>query len=83
MKNSYYTVKVATFTVSKFADSQYESLKKKGYDVFIESAGGFGRKKSYTVSVGKVKSSEEAEKVAETIRTKERLKAEVVELESG
>ena len=82
MKNSYYSVKIATFTVSKFADSQYESLKRKGYDVYIEATGGFGRKKFYAVSVGKFKTREEAEKIAETIRAMERLKAEVVELRS-
>ncbi|OGL43389.1 MAG: hypothetical protein A2042_03865 [Candidatus Schekmanbacteria bacterium GWA2_38_11] len=80
MKNSYYTVKVAIFTISKFADSQYESLKKKGYDVYIETVGGFGRKKSYTVGVGEFKSKVEAEKIAETIRTMERLKAEVIDI---
>ena len=78
MKNSFYSVKIASFTVEKFANSQYESLKRKGYDAYIEKDGGFIKIKTYTVMVGKFKTQKEAEKVAEVIREKERLRVEVV-----
>ena len=78
MKNSFYSVKIASFTVEKFANSQYESLKRRGYDAYINSSGGFMKKKTYAVMVGIFKKQEEAEKLAEIIREKERLKATVV-----
>ena len=78
MKASYYSIKIAAFSVEKFANSQYESLKRKGYDAYIEKDGGFIKIKTYTVMVGKFKTQKEAEKVAEVIREKERLRVEVV-----
>jgi len=78
MKDFCYSVKIATFTVEKFANSQYESLKRKGYAVYINTSGSFMKKKTYTVLVGSFKSQEEAEKMAETIRCKERLKTSVI-----
>ncbi|OGL41661.1 MAG: hypothetical protein A3C43_01565 [Candidatus Schekmanbacteria bacterium RIFCSPHIGHO2_02_FULL_38_11] len=78
MKESCYSIKVSAFTVEKFANSQYESLKKKGYDAYIEKEGGFAKKKTYTVMVGKFKTYKDTEKIAEIIREKERLRAEVV-----
>ena len=78
MKASYYNIKVAAFSVEKFADSQYESLKRKGYDAYIEKDGGFIKIKTYTVMVGKFKTYKDTEKIAEIIREKERLRAEVV-----
>lgn len=78
MKVSCYSIKIATFTVEKFANSQYESLKSKGYGAYIEKEGGFAKKKTYTVMVETFKTHKEAEKMAEVIREKERLRAEVV-----
>ena len=80
MNTLYYSVKIATFTAEKFAKSQYESLQRKGYDVYIDTSGGFARKKIYTVMVGRFNSKEEAERMAETIRVKEKLKAEVIDI---
>ena len=83
MKNSFYSVKVSTFTVEKFASSQCESLKRKGYDAYIDISGSFMKRKTYTVMVGTFQTQEEAEKVAEIIGVKERLKATSILIERG
>ncbi len=60
-----YTVQVASFKKDKFASQEVEILKKRGYEAFSVSKGGF-----YLVCVGKYKNKTSAEKTSRSLKSK-------------
>lgn len=60
-----YTVQVASFKQSKFASQEVETLKKRGYEAYSVSKGGF-----FLVCVGRYKNKTQAEKTSKTLKSK-------------
>ena len=71
-----YTIQVGAYKTKAYANTLEQSLKRKGYDVFVTRSA----KKIYRVQVDRFDSKEEATKLAQRIETKEKLKNFVTRL---
>jgi len=69
-KRLLYTIQVGAYKSKAYAKNLEQSLKRKGYDVFVTR----NSKKIYRVQVDQFASKEEAAKLAQRIQTKEKLK---------
>jgi cell division protein FtsN len=69
-KRLLYTIQVGAYKSKAYAKKLEQSLKRKGYDVFVTR----NAKKIYRVQVDQFSSKEEAAKLAQRIQTKEKLK---------